>query len=107
MRYGFWTARAQRRRRTIEVTSAKQRALLAILLLSANQVVSSDALIDALWEDEAPEGQQRRFRCTFRNCASCSRKERLRTKPPGYMLRVEPDRARSHAVRTPAEGWKD
>jgi DNA-binding SARP family transcriptional activator len=34
---------------------AKQRALLALLLLHANQVVSSDRLIDDLWGDAPPE----------------------------------------------------
>ena len=38
--------------RQIEIGGAKQRALLAVLLLHANEVVSIDRLIDALWEDE-------------------------------------------------------
>ena len=33
----------------------RQRAVLALLLLRAGQVVSSDALIDAIWADEPPE----------------------------------------------------
>ena len=32
-----------------------QRALLALLLLSANEVVSADRLIDELWGEEVPE----------------------------------------------------
>ena len=41
--------------RRLDLGGAKQRALLAVLLLHANEVVSSDRLIDALWDDEAPE----------------------------------------------------
>ena len=41
--------------RTVAVAGAKQRALLAMLLLHANDVVSADRLMDALWGDEPPE----------------------------------------------------
>ena len=34
---------------------AKQRALLALLLLNANRVVSRERLIDELWGDDPPE----------------------------------------------------
>ena len=33
----------------------KQRALLAVLLLHGNQVLSTDSLISALWDDSPPE----------------------------------------------------
>jgi DNA-binding SARP family transcriptional activator len=33
----------------------KQRRLLALLLLRANEVVSRDVAIDALWPDDPPE----------------------------------------------------
>ena len=42
----------------VEVGGSKQRALLAILLLHANTVVSSDRLIDELW-GEAPPASRR------------------------------------------------
>ena len=38
----------------IPLGGAKQRALLARLLLQANRVVSSDHLVQALWGEEAP-----------------------------------------------------
>ena len=34
---------------------AKQRALLALLLLNANRVVSRERLIDELWGEDPPE----------------------------------------------------
>ena len=34
---------------------AKQRALLALLLLNANHVVSRERLIDELWGEDPPE----------------------------------------------------
>ena len=40
--------------RPVAIGGAKPRALLALLLLHANEVVSRDRLIDALWPDRAP-----------------------------------------------------
>src|SRR3954470_22432912 len=45
--------------RALDLGGQKQRALLAILLIEANRVVSSDRLIDALWEDAPPETAQK------------------------------------------------
>jgi len=39
----------------IALGGQKRRALLAVLLLEANQVVSGDRLIDALWGEDPPE----------------------------------------------------
>ena len=44
----------QRDGRPIKLGAAKQRALLAILLLHANRVVSRDRLIDGLWGEQPP-----------------------------------------------------
>jgi len=38
----------------LPVEGSKQRALLAVLLLRADQVVSTDELIDALWGERPP-----------------------------------------------------
>jgi DNA-binding SARP family transcriptional activator len=40
---------------SIALGCPKQRALLALLLLNANQPVSRDRLIDDLWGEEPPE----------------------------------------------------
>jgi YVTN family beta-propeller protein len=40
--------------RTVTLGGDKQRALLAILLLHANEVISADRLIDDLWGDQPP-----------------------------------------------------
>jgi DNA-binding SARP family transcriptional activator len=71
---------------------ARQRALLALLLTHANEVVSTDRLIDELWGERAPK--------TARNALQyhVSRLRRLLggadaivTKEPGYLIRVGPD----------------
>ena len=39
----------------IPLAGGKQSALLAVLLLNANEIVSSDRLIEALWGEHPPE----------------------------------------------------
>jgi DNA-binding SARP family transcriptional activator len=69
----------------------KQRALLVLLLLNVNEVVSTDRMIDALWGEEPP----RTAPTSLQNSVSQLRKllgpERLVTKSPGYVLRLEDD----------------
>jgi YVTN family beta-propeller protein len=48
--------------RLVGLGGDKQRALLAILLLHRNQVVSADRLIDELWEESPPAGARRTLR---------------------------------------------
>ena len=36
----------------IDLSSGKQRALLTLLLINRNQVVSSDRMVEELWGDE-------------------------------------------------------
>ncbi|MGH3092806.1 MAG: AfsR/SARP family transcriptional regulator, partial [Gaiellaceae bacterium] len=69
----------------------KQRALLVLLLLNVGEVVSTDRIVDALWGDEPP----RTAPTSLQNSVSQLRKllgpERLVTKPPGYVLRLQGD----------------
>jgi DNA-binding SARP family transcriptional activator len=75
----------------LELGGAKQRALLAVLLLHANEVVSQDLLIDALWEDDPPEAPHKALHVYVFGLRKLLGKERLQTRAPGYWLRVEGD----------------
>jgi len=75
----------------LDLGGQKQRALLAVLLLYANQVVSSDRLIEALWEEGAPETAQKALHVYVSQLRKVLGRERLETKPSGYLLRVEED----------------
>jgi WD40 repeat protein/DNA-binding SARP family transcriptional activator len=73
----------------------KQRALLALLLLSANRVVSRDRLVAELFPeqsgnsaDHALRNHVSRLRKVF--AAVGSDEPRLAARAPGYLLRVEP-----------------
>ena len=79
--------------RPLSLGGTKQRALLGILLLRANEVVSRDVLIDELWGDRPPasaahsvEAYVSRLRKTLH--ADRAGEPILVTRPPGYMLRA-------------------
>jgi DNA-binding SARP family transcriptional activator len=68
----------------------KQRSVLAMLLLNANSVVSSERLIDTVWGDAAPvtvDNVLQGFVSKLRRLLGVA----LESRPPGYVLRVDPD----------------
>jgi DNA-binding SARP family transcriptional activator len=78
--------------RPVRLERRLSRALLAFLLLHANELVSSDRLIDELWGAEAP----RTATASLQNYVSRLRKalgaDVLVSRPGGYLLRVDPER---------------
>ena len=77
--------------RVVDLAGAKHRALLAMLLLHANEVVSATRLIDALWEEEPPETAQKALQVYVSQLRKTLGKDHLETKAPGYLLRVHED----------------
>jgi DNA-binding SARP family transcriptional activator/tetratricopeptide (TPR) repeat protein len=75
----------------LDLGGTKQRSLLAVLLLHANQVVSQDRLVDALWESDPPETAHKALHVHVSGLRKLLGKERLETRPPGYLLRVADD----------------
>lgn len=49
--------------RQIRLAGSRRRALLALFLLNANQVISSDRLIEELWEAEPPDSGAKALGC--------------------------------------------
>jgi WD40 repeat protein/DNA-binding SARP family transcriptional activator len=79
----------------VPIGGPKQRALLALLLLGANRVVSRDRLIGELFAEQSVNSADH----ALRNHVSRLRKvlspavghePRLVARPPGYLLRVDP-----------------
>ena len=84
--------------RILPLGTGRQLALVAVLLLHRNEIVSIDGLVDELWEGEPPPTAAK----IVRNNVSLLRKElgdRLVTRPPGYLLRVEPGELDSRPAR--------
>ena len=80
--------------RVMALGGARQRALLAILLLRAGEVVSVDRLIDELWGDEPPATAAHTiqvFVSRLRKALEQGGFSRLRTRAPGYVVDLEPD----------------
>jgi DNA-binding SARP family transcriptional activator len=68
----------------------KQRALLAILLLHANEVVSTDRLLDDLWGQSPPATAAKSIQLYVSRLRKELGEGRLVTRAPGYALRIEP-----------------
>src|SRR6266540_5820622 len=82
--------------RVLPLGSPKQRALLALLLVHANETVSRDRLIEELWGDAAPASVESAFHVYLsrlrRLLESAGGGALLVREAHGYRLRVEPDR---------------
>jgi DNA-binding SARP family transcriptional activator/ABC-type transport system substrate-binding protein len=75
--------------RVLAPGGAKQRALLALLLLHANEVVPRDVLIDALWGESPPDSAEHNLESQIsRLRKSLELGELLVTRPGGYALEV-------------------
>jgi predicted ATPase/DNA-binding SARP family transcriptional activator len=85
--------------RPLALGGAKQRALLATLLLHGNEVVSVDRLIDELWGENPPDTASHILQvyvANLRKMLEPARARRaaggiLRRQPPGYLVEVGPD----------------
>jgi len=80
--------------RPLSVGGTKQRALLAILLLHANEVVSRDLLIDELWGARPPARASHTLETYVSRLRKTLHPDRagepvIVTRAPGYLLRVE------------------
>ncbi|OKJ04184.1 SARP family transcriptional regulator [Streptomyces sp. CB01249] len=77
----------------LRVPPGRQEVILAALLLEANRVVSTNYLVDLIWEDSPPETA----RTQVQICVSRLRKllagadstVSISTRPPGYVLHVD------------------
>jgi len=78
-------------RRPLEVGVGKQRALLALLLLRAGEVVPTDRLIDALWDERAPASAQNSVHIYVSRLRKALGNGRLETRGHGYVLALEPE----------------
>jgi YVTN family beta-propeller protein len=96
--------------RELELGGAKQRAVLALLLLHASEVVSLDRLIDGIWGERPPDtaaaavhGSVSRLRKVLEPDGAPYRV--IRTQAPGYVLAARPEAVdRYRFERLAAEG---
>jgi DNA-binding SARP family transcriptional activator len=77
--------------RLVPLGGARQRAVLALLLTRANEVVSRDWLIDELWGERPPESAVNVLQTYVSHLRKALSAELLVTRTPGYMIQVERD----------------
>jgi DNA-binding SARP family transcriptional activator len=82
--------------RPLGLGGPRQRALLALLLLRANEVVSSDTLLDELWQDEPPLAGRAALRVRVSQLRKALGAETVVTRAPGYTLAVGPEQLDLH-----------
>ncbi|GLY49818.1 BTAD domain-containing putative transcriptional regulator [Lentzea sp. NBRC 102530] len=78
--------------RPLAVRTAKLRALLALLVIRANEVVRVDELVDRLWGASPPANAKRTLQVYVMRLRALlgDSRELIRTTPGGYRLSVEP-----------------
>ena len=73
----------------VDLGPARQRQLLAVLLLRPGTVVSREQLIEEMWGAAAPASASNMIQVYVSRLRKPLGHEALLTKPPGYVLRVE------------------
>lgn len=74
----------------LQLGGRQQRALLAMLLLRPNEVVSADQLIDALWGERPPPTASTMVHVYVSRLRKLLGRDLLVTRPVGYELALDP-----------------
>src|SRR5262249_896877 len=77
--------------RPVHVVAPKQRALLGLLLLHPNQVVSSERAIDELWGERPPATAGKVVQTYVSQLRRTLGGELITTRTPGYVLQLQED----------------
>ncbi len=75
----------------ISLGGPRQRTVLALLLVNANKVVTTDRLIDELYGDEPPDAARKSLQSYVANLRKAVNRddELLQGRPPGYLIAVD------------------
>ena len=78
--------------RALPLGGRKQRAVLALLALSPMRTLSTERIVDELWGDQVPETAVKMVQIYVSQLRKVLPEGVLRTRAPGYVLEVEPER---------------
>jgi DNA-binding SARP family transcriptional activator/streptogramin lyase len=97
--------------KAVKLPAGHERALLAVLALRRGEVISTDALVDALWGDQPPptagKALQGHVSHLRRLLESVGQNGVLLTQPPGYVLRLDDDAVDARRFEMlAARGWR-
>jgi DNA-binding SARP family transcriptional activator/basic membrane lipoprotein Med (substrate-binding protein (PBP1-ABC) superfamily) len=80
---------------SVDLGPPKQRAVLAILLLHANELIPTDRIIDLVWGENPPRTAEHSVQIYVSNLrrvlSGGSQAGLIETRPPGYLLNVSPE----------------
>jgi len=82
--------------RALELKRRKQRSLLALLLLHAGEIVSTDRLVEELWAGSPPKAAVGSLQNLVSDLRKTLGRDAVRTREPGYVLDVDPERVDLH-----------
>src|SRR5215218_9851744 len=91
---------------TVPLGGPKQRAVLAHLVLRANQLVPAETLLDQIWPEEPPEKVRNVIQTYVSHLRKALGHDRIESHGPGYRLRLDPselDAARFDALMRDAK----
>src|SRR3954463_15839508 len=72
----------------VSLGGAKQRALLALLVLRANELVATEQIVDELWGDAPPPTATKTVQVYVSQLRKALGRELLETRGHGYVLRA-------------------
>ena len=75
---------------SVQLGGKRPRAVLAMLLLNANEPVSTDRLIDGIWGESPPTSGPGAIQVHVHALRKALGTDRIVTRAPGYLVRVEP-----------------
>jgi eukaryotic-like serine/threonine-protein kinase len=94
--------------RVITIGGPKQRAVLALLLLNANETLSGDRLIDELWGERVPATAAKTVQVYVSRLRKALGPGTVATREYGYALVLDPDRIDAHRFeRLLADGRRE
>jgi DNA-binding SARP family transcriptional activator len=82
--------------RTLALGGPKQRAVLALLLLHANQVVTTDRIIDRLWGENPPGTVKVVLQGSISSLRKALGASAIVTRASGYVIELEPEQLDLH-----------
>jgi DNA-binding SARP family transcriptional activator len=82
--------------RPVQITGVKERALLAILLLHANEPVTTDRLVDDLWGASPPVTARKSVQVRVAGLRRALRNDVLLTRSDAYLARLRPGQLDLH-----------
>lgn len=85
----------------VHVPPGRQQVILALLLVEADHIVSTDHIVDVLWDDQPPDTARTQVQiCVSRLRRTLSQgglPATIDTRPPGYRLRIPDGSLDAHA----------